>query len=317
MRDNPLGDRASRPAAVFSPNDTPPGEPLPLVLYLPGWGGSSVDAIREGQSGWLGQVVDHLAAEGEALRLVVPDSRSRYGGTQYLNSTATGQYADYTAEEVVGAVNARYALAKDAPVGLIVAGHSSGGYGALLLGIARHERFQAIVALSPDSDFATTHKPMTEQPSVLALTPADLGRAMAPAGSARIPKDGLAAYILGLCANYAPCLDEPGRCEWLYTADGQWRPEVWQRWLDVDPLVIAQRHTDAFAPSQRIYLDGAAHDEYGANIGARKIFDTIRNRLASAAFYEPPGAHVDHLPERLARGLEWVFGLPTCDIGAK
>ena len=34
--------------------------------------------------------------------------------------------------------------------------------------------FTAVVALSPDSDFETTHKPLVTQPSVHAITRADL-----------------------------------------------------------------------------------------------------------------------------------------------
>ena len=53
----------------------------------------------------------------------------------------------------------------------------------MLLAIHRHDTFPAVVALSPDSDFATTHKPFTEEPGVRAVTPADLDAAMGPADS--------------------------------------------------------------------------------------------------------------------------------------
>ena len=113
---------------------------------------------------------------------------------------------------------------------------------------------------------------------------------------------------MGLCANYAPT--KPGRFDWLYDDRGAWRADVWQRWLDLDPLTIVRRRDDAFAASQRIYLDGAEHDEFGANIGARKIHDVLRTRSSPVTFYESPGNHADHLAERLVRGLAWVFGKP-------
>ena len=112
---------------------------------------------------------------------------------------------------------------------------------------------------------------------------------------------------MGLSANYAPTAGTSGHFEWLYDEHGKWRPEIWQRWRDLDPLVIVHRHEDAFAPSQRIYLDGAEHDEYGANIGARKFFIELKSRSSAVQFYESPGLHADHLPERLARGLVWVL----------
>ena len=308
LKSNPLGDPAARRVAVFVPDATKKDTPLPLVVYLPGWGGSSEDVIAQGNGGWLGRAVDQLASAGLAIRIAVVDGRSRYGGSQFLNSAATGDYADYVADEITPAVEARYPVAKEAAFPRIIAGHSSGGYGALMLAMSRQKQFAAVVALSPDSDFAVTHKPIVEQPSVRAVTRAELDAAMASPEKSRQPADGLARMVMGLCANYAPVAGKPGRFEWLYDERGAWRAEAWQRWLDLDPLTVVRKRADAFAPAQRIYLDGAEHDEFGANIGARKIHEVLRERKSPVTFYESPGHHNDRLTERLVRGLAWVMG---------
>ncbi|MEO6786481.1 MAG: alpha/beta hydrolase-fold protein [Chthoniobacteraceae bacterium] len=307
LKRNPLGDPSTRRVAVLMPDGTKNDAVLPLVIYLPGWGGSSEDVIAQG-GGWLAHAVDRMAGAGLAVRIAVVDGRSRYGGSQFLNSGATGEYADYVADEVVPAVEARYPLAKDAAFPRIIAGHSSGGYGALMLAMLRQKEFAAVVALSPDSDFEVTHKPIVSQPAVRAVTAAELENAMAPAGKARLPHDGLARLVMGLCANYAPVAGRPGRFEWLYDAGGNFRAEAWQRWLDLDLLHVVRKRADAFAPAQRVYLDGAEHDEFGANIGARKIYEVLRERKSPVTFYESPGHHGDHLAERLVRGLGWVLG---------
>ena len=307
LKGNPLGDPTVRRVAVLVPDATKNEAPLPLVIYLPGWGGSSEDVIAQ-HGGWLALVVDRMAGAGLAVRVAVVDGRSRYGGSQFLNSGATGQYADYVAGEVAPAVEARYALAKEAAFPRIIAGHSSGGYGALMLAMSRHAQFAAVVALSPDSDFEVTHKPIVTQPPVRAVTATELESAMAPAGNARLPSNGLARMVLGICANYAPIAGRPGRFEWLYDERGNFCAEAWQRWLDVDPLHVVRKRADAFAPSQRVYLDGAEHDEFGANIGARKIYELLRERKSPVTFHESPGQHNDRLAERLVRGLGWVLG---------
>ncbi len=306
LRDNPLGDPPARRVAIFVPDGTAADAALPLVIYLPGWGGSSEDAIAQGAGAWFGSVVDRMAGRNQPLRIAVVDGRSRYGGSQFLNSTATGRYADFVADEILPAVIARHPATKSGPATTILAGHSSGAYGALWLTMNRQEKFGSVVALSPDSDFAVTHKPLVEQASVRAITHEDLDAAMA-AKNARLPSDGLARLIMGLCANYAPIVGQPRRFEWLYDDRGQWRPEAWQRWLDLDPLILVRKNPNAFAPTQRVYLDGAEHDEFGANIGARKIHEVLRERPAPSTFYEPPGGHGEHLPERLVRGLKWVL----------
>jgi S-formylglutathione hydrolase FrmB len=303
LLDNPPGDPAARRVAVLVPDDAKNDAPLPLVIWLPGWGASSEDAIAQGRGAWYGGVVDALAARGLPLRIAVVDGRSRYGGSQFLNSTATGRYADYVAEEIVPALDARYAAK---PGQRLIAGHSSGAYGALLLAMNRQGLFAAVVALSPDSDFDVTHKPLVQQPAVRAVTRAELDAALA-AKNPRLPGNGLAALVMGLCANYAPVAGQPRRFEWLYDDRGQWRPEAWQRWLDLDPLTLVRKKADAFAPAQRIYLDGAEHDEFGANIGARKIHEVLRARQSPVIFYESPGHHSDRMPERFTRGLAWAL----------
>ena len=298
LRGNPLGDPATRRIAIFKPDAVKDDAFLPLVVYLPGWGGSSEDAIAQGAGAWFGQVVDRLAARGMPVRIAVVDGRSRYGGSQFLNSTATGDYADYVADEIVPA------LIKHGEKSCIVAGHSSGAYGALMLAISRHDEFPSVVALSPDSDFDTTHKPLVEDPSIRAVTRAELDAAMAPTKPAQIS----ASLIMGLCANYAPTAGKPGRFEWLYDDRGKWRADAWARWLALDPLTIVRQRSDAFAKTQRVYLDGAEHDEFGANIGARKIYEVIREKVPRSTFHESPGHHADRLAERLIRGLAWVSG---------
>lgn len=302
LKGNPLGDPARRRVAVVTPDDTAKTKPLPLVLYLPGWGSSSEETIADRKGGWIGQAVDALAAKAHPVRIAVIDGRSRYGGGQFVNSTATGQYADYVVGEVLPLLEEKY---RGAPP-VIVAGHSSGGYGALMLGIRAHTNFGAVVALSPDSDFEVTHKSLVHQPAVRAVTPADLAAATAPVADAhRI--SGLAGLVMGLCANYAPVAGQPGKFEWLYGPDGAWRPAAWARWVACDPLTVVHEQKDAFAPEQRVYLDGAELDEFGANIGARKIAVILKARGAQVEFYQPAGHHAEHLPERLTRGVAWVL----------
>lgn len=299
LKGNPLGDPTARRVAVISPGNARQDQPLPIIYYLPGWGGSSEEYLRGAQTPF------SALAQQFAVRVAVVDGRTRWGGSQFLNSSALGNYADYVSDEVVRTVEARYALA---PGRRLIAGHSSGGYGALLLAMRQQKIFAGVVALSPDSDFESTHRGLVEQPAVRRTTRAEVESWMPPA-TAR-PGDGLVSLICGLCANYAPLgPKQPGRFGWLYDDRGAWQQDVWQRWLDADPLTLIRKNPHAFAPTQRIYLDGAEHDEFLANIGARNMHAALRERPSPVTFYESPGGHSDRLPERLARGVRWVLGL--------
>jgi S-formylglutathione hydrolase FrmB len=246
------------------------------------------------------------------MLIVVVDGWTKWGGSQYLNSPAQGNYADFVCQEAVAAIEALYPVPASG-IRRIIAGHSSGGFGALRLGMANQHLFDGVIALSPDSDFPVSHLPLVRLPGVTNVPLAEVERIAL--GKEPLPKNGDLQYALGLSAAYAARdASHPGEFEWLYDAQGQFRQDVWQRWLDNDPLAIIRRDPKAFLPSQRTYLEGAAHDQFLANVGAREMYELLRGRGAQCAFYEPPGQHSDHVPERLERGLAWLFGRPLQDI---
>jgi len=312
LEDNPLHDPVVRRLAVFVPDQYTNHTALPVVYYLPGYDSSSDDFIRQAES-WRA-FSQKLADEVTPVLLVVVDGRNRWGGSQYLNSPAQGDYADYVCDEIVSRVETRYGITTNRPQ-RIIAGHSSGGFGALRLGMLRPDLFDGVIALSPDSDFPFTHLPLVKLPGVTNASLALIKSYMAPRLAVPFPNDGDLTYALGLSAAYAPVGPrEPGKFQWLYDANGRLREEVWQRWLDNDPLTIVQREPNAFHANQSVYLDGAAHDQFGANVGGRKIYEVLRDHAARCTFYEPPGGHMDHLQERLQRGIAWVFHRPTQEI---
>lgn len=305
LRGNPLGDPTIRRVALFAPRQDD-GSRLPLVYYLPGWDNSSASFIRN-PSSWL-SLVQQVADRVTPVRIAVVDGDDRWGGSQYLNSPAQGNYADYLCRDVVAEVEASF------PVPLrgirrIIAGHSSGGFGALRLAMAGHGLFDGVVALSPDSDFPVTHLPLVRVAAVVHAPPDLIERCE----RGRVDSlDGDVAYVVGLSAAYAPSgPSAPGRFDWLYDRSGAFRPDVWSRWLANDPLTIVRENPSAFSPRQRIYLDGAAHDEFLANIGARAIYEVLRNGPAACTFDEAPGHHSTDIEGRLARGLAWVFAPST------
>jgi S-formylglutathione hydrolase FrmB len=310
LKNNPLHDPSSRPFPVFLPAQATNGARLPVVYYLPGYGNSADNFIQDSNE-WL-KFTQTIADEITPVVLVIVDGKTRWGGSQYLNSTAQGNYEDYVCDEIVSAVEARHPAATNG-VRRIIAGHSSGGFGALRLGSSRQKLFDAVIALSPDSDFPTSHLPLVKVAAVTNVPLAEIEKIAA--GKLPVPEDGDLDYALGLSAAYAPRgISHPGEFEWLYDAQGNFREEIWQRWLSNDPLAIVRKNPDAFAAGQAIYLEGAAQDEFSANLGARKIFGVLQSRPARTTFYEPPGHHSDHVRERLQRGLEWVYNRPLTDI---
>src|SRR5215467_7237082 len=157
LRGNPAGDPHERLVPVYLPPDydAEPARRFPVVFVLTGFTGRGRMLLND--NGWspsLDDRMDALIASGRCgeLILVMPDAFTRYGGSQYIDSSATGRYGEHIARELVAWVDARYrTLATREHRG--VAGKSSGGYGALVHGMMHSDVFGAVACHSGDMYF--------------------------------------------------------------------------------------------------------------------------------------------------------------------
>ena len=84
---------------------------------------------------------------GEMI-VVIPNQRTNWLGSFYVNSAVTGNWEDFTTKELVTFIDKKYrTIANSKNRGL--AGHSMGGYGAITLGMKHPEVFSAVYALNP------------------------------------------------------------------------------------------------------------------------------------------------------------------------
>ena len=156
---------------MFVPSQALEQSRLPVVYYLPGYG-NSTESFISNSNVWA-QFTQKIADEITPMIFVVVDGRTRWSGSQYLNSAVQGGYADYVCDEIVTMVEKKFPALRTG-VCRIIAGHSSGGFGALRLGMARQKLFDGVLAMSPDSDFPTSHLPLVKIAAVTNLPLADV-----------------------------------------------------------------------------------------------------------------------------------------------
>ncbi len=157
LRNNPLGDRATRPLAVYTPPGYDPdgSARYPTLYVLHGYTGD-VAALVSARP-WETNVVqwaDRLIMEGTLppVLLAVVDGFTRLGGSQYMDSIHNGNYATYVVRDVVQHVDRTYrTIASEG--GRAVLGKSSGGYGALHLVMTKPGTFGAVASHSGDTNF--------------------------------------------------------------------------------------------------------------------------------------------------------------------
>ncbi|MBV8942863.1 MAG: hypothetical protein JO240_14135 [Solirubrobacterales bacterium] len=295
---NPLGDPASRPLYVYSA----PGarhRPVPSVYVLQGYGGQlDLWLARQPFECNVVERLDDMFAEGGCPPAVVVfvDAWTSLGGSQFLNSSATGRYMDYLCDEVVPFVDSRYPTLEGRDHrGL--AGKSSGGYGAMVVSMCRPDVFGAFASHAGDALFECCYLP--EFPAVARtlrdhfegsfdvflervrdLDHFDWSRLGAP----------LSAYAMA--AAYSPDQSAPRRPLLPFDINtGRLVSEVWERWLEWDPVRMAAHHGDALRSMRRIYLDAGRSDEFFLDLGAQALAEELQRVRARHTLELFDGAH--------------------------
>src|SRR6185312_12216372 len=154
---NPLGDPTARQVAIWLPPSYPRDRDrrYPVIVWLAGYGGTG-EMLFSGNP-WqpgLGTRLDRLVesgALGEAI-VVAPDCFTRWGGAQYLDSPALGNYETHLVREVIATIDARYRTVAGREARAI-GGKSSGGFGALVLAMRHPELFAAVASHAGDMYF--------------------------------------------------------------------------------------------------------------------------------------------------------------------
>ena len=157
LANNPLGDPATRPLAVYTPPGYDPqgSRRYPVLYCLHGYTGDVGGLVAT--RAWETNVVqwhDRLIAQERMppAILAIVDGFTRLGGSQYVDSVHNGAYATYTVRDAVGHVDAHYrTIAREG--GRAVFGKSSGGFGALHLSLAHPGTFAAFASHSGDTYF--------------------------------------------------------------------------------------------------------------------------------------------------------------------
>jgi molybdopterin converting factor small subunit len=276
LRDNPLGDPHVRPLWVYLPPgyDSSPDRRYPAVYVIQGFTGQ-LDMWRNRAPFRLTypELADRLFASGEAppCLLVFADCWTSLGGSQFLDSPATGRYHTYLCDEVTAFVDGRYRTLA-APEHRGIQGKSSGGYGAMVTPMLRPDVFGALASHAGDALFEVCY-PMEFGDVVRALRD-DYGGSFEawreelktrPFGTKRHDHALLDSWAMAACYS----ADPDGAVQLPFDLEtGRLRPEVWERWLRWDPVRMAPSRAEALRSLRAVYLDAGRRDEYYLDLGA-------------------------------------------------
>jgi Putative esterase len=294
LRGNPLGDPHEREVPVYVPPQGADG-PLPVTFLLTGFTGRP-QALLETHP-WRSSLVldlDRAMASGEhpAHILVIPDAFTRYGGSQYVNSSAVGRYEDYVADELVRWVDEHYPTLSGRRA---IVGKSSGGFGALHLGMRHPEVFPVVGSLSGDCHFEYGYAgDFLNALRGLGAHGGDPAEFLAAFDTSHdLSGDGHAVInTLAMAACYSP---NPGSALGFDLpfdlGTGARVPEVWQRWLAFDPVVACEKHAEALRSLDLLVLEAGTRDEFHLQFGLRVLTERLRELDIPFEHTEFEGGH--------------------------
>ncbi len=283
LEGNPLGDSARRPLAIYEPPDTPDGEKLPSIYVIQGLTGQlDMWFNREAFEATMLERVDALFASGECppALVVFVDAWTSYGGSQFINSTATGPYLDYLCDEVVPFVDERWpTVASRDHRGLT--GKSSGGYGAMVVPMLRPDVFGALASHAGDALFETCYLPDFRDAARTLRDHFDgsfetFWESARSAEKFEWERHGGPMNVYAMAACYSPDDENPGKAILPFEiATGRLIDEVWAKWLEWDPVRMAPHHGDALSSMKRIYLDAGKGDQFYLDLGAQAFAEEL------------------------------------------
>ena len=310
LKGNPLGDKHIRDLYVYLPPQY--GEDanahFPVVYCLTGFTGRGKMLLNDNAfTPNLAERMDRLIASGKVKPMIVimPDCFTYYGGSQYINSSATGNYEDYLTKEIVSFVDDHFRTIASADSRAVM-GKSSGGYGALICGLRHADKFGLVCSTSGDAYFELCY--LSDIPKAFRAIKGDPRVFMEKfwREEKKGKNDFPAVNLIGMSACYSPNPNSPWGFDLPFDLDtGEIRTDVWARWLEHDPVRLVERHSHALKSLKLIYIDAGTRDEFALDLGARILCKKLDEFGVSYIHDEFDDGHFN-ISYRYDRSLELI-----------
>jgi len=288
LKNNPLKDPYKRELLIyFPPSYRKSNKRYPVVYLIAGFTGfGKMNMNLSAYSENIQKRLDRLirTKKIEEMIVVMPDCFTKYGGSQYVNSAATGKHEDYLIKEIVPYIDKNFRTIPKSGARCII-GKSSGGYGSMWLAMRHPDVFGLMATHSGDSAFEYCY--MKDFPDfIVQIQKYGKGHAAVKKFiSSQInynqpkPQDYFNILnIIGMASCYSP---NTKRKEYnfdlpfdIYT--GELIPGIWKKWLNYDPVRLVSRYKNNLKKLRLIFIDCGTKDEFNLQAGARIFADKVR-----------------------------------------
>jgi enterochelin esterase family protein len=282
---NPLGDSPVRRIPVWLPEgyDAEGSRRYPVLYALAGFTGSGLSFLN--WDWWppsLPERLDRLVAEGmPPVVVVMVDGMTAVGGNQYVDSPAVGPWARHVVEELVPWAERNFRILTGREHRGVF-GKSSGGYGALMMGLEHADHFAAVASHSGDCYFEYCYGPefpkAADQLRAEGGLTAFLEKVRGRAWPKFPPRLFEALNQVAMAHFYSPDPAAPHGFRLPFDeATGERIPEILARWERRDPVhLVASRAADLMR-LRLLWIECGTKDEFNLHHGARILSRRLRD----------------------------------------
>jgi len=306
LEGNFLGDSPNRQVTIYLPPsyNVEPNRFYPVSYTLHGYDAQNDWLMGTNYSIGGGNILDAMnswIAEGKVkeMILVMPNANNKYGGSHYLNSIVTGNWADFIARDLVDYIDSHYRTLPQRESRAIF-GHSMGSL-AVSLGMLYPEVFGAIGGIGGGYDFDFALSDNATQAGAAFVASLDESTTF---GSLAYPFKVLVAQLAAFAPNPDNLpfyFDSP----FVY-ADGKSGPvvkrqDIYDKIIELSPLHVTDRHIGDLLNMRAIYIDCGIND---ANIEHNRRFHEKLDELGiNHIYYEFQGDHNSHVLQNTGKAL--------------
>lgn len=312
LEGNLEGEAVDRDVIVFLPPSyfKDKDRHYPVVYALHGY---SIGAEQWTHEIHVPQTIEGAFAQSaKEMIVVLPDSKTAYGGSMYSSSETTGNFEQFIAHDLVAYIDDHYRTIPDRlSRGLV--GHSMGGYGASRIGMKYPNVFGSLYIMSP---CCMSPRPAGPPPGVDAHKfeeaeknfEATVAAFKSPADAANLPFFSRAQ--LATAAAWSPDPKNPPLYLDLPEKDGVPQPDVLAKWTANAPLAFIDQYIGNLRQYRAIAMD--VGDQDGLRFDTEKLHEILDGYGIKNSFEMYHGTHTSAVADRFQNHVMPFFSRNLC-----
>ncbi|MEO6816700.1 MAG: alpha/beta fold hydrolase [Edaphobacter sp.] len=312
LEGNLEGEAVDRDVIIFLPPsyNADKNRHYPVIYALHGY---SIGAEQWTHEIHVPQTIEGAFALGSKETIVVlPDSKTAYGGSMYSSSATTGDFEKFIAHDVVSYMDAHYrTIPNRRSRGLV--GHSMGGYGASRIGMKYPDVFGSLYIMSPccmsprpaAPSNASADKKVEENEKKFEDAVAAL---KSPADASSLPFFSRAQ--LASAAAWSPNPKNPPLYLDLPMKNGVPQPDILAKWAANAPLDFVDQYIGNLKQYDAIAMD--VGDQDGLRFDTKKLHEILNSYGISNSFEIYHGTHTSAVSDRFQNHVMPFFSKNLC-----